>query len=1001
MELQHPVKDGVPVLDVSSLVPKWYRAELTLSSMAGPESALGSDDWGPQRLADSLGTMFWPIDLAAAAPTAIPVPRGSGGSRSVIFPIEVTKAPSGAYSQAANKHGILPMRDVDTLDPDYQELLDAVPTYSGQLKIPLGTSGLAIRGSGHLEASRAPIVFPLPLLVAQHEGLDVPDFDSLVHDTFDDAGQTRVSLTQRAPLSTVFKVVDLNTEYPVGGAGKYGSTPRFEKIVSLNFGPAPNGSPRMQRAGAWHGSGMGAAHFGETKVLSMLSQAALGPLGYSGEFQHYVNLTTPSGDSILLASLATLSLWENNNAASPSQGRTGPIASWRPDTAWKAGPYGSEQTPVEIVWDKDYKYPALGKDMLGGYKMVAWGAFKVQNPAGTTSPGSPTGGAAGSPPRGGGGGGGGNPPKGGKGPGNPPKRGKGERDFVHRDPKKNPPDKNKRVGKPELPSDGNGGPSPNKAKKESEKGKGGGSCERAHYPIIDILEARLAKAKATEAGRTSKTGKASAGRMVKRIEDEIARTKERKHQQELNRHKSSSTVPSGHAPSNGGGTWQADSQTVPDMMDVLIEGIADRADGPVCQAMDDNGLGGIGSAFDDFQGGGAGSPNDAGDGGGGGSAGPGYVGPVAIPKSSHQTVEPSVSTKRELEAPSIYFHAKPAPAEVLKPGVHMGVADGITSNNAIFGQDGEAADAGVSFGGANANDPKNILLELEGFTDEQQNGAPIVAHAVSAGEYNAAEAEAGSADPNRRAPPVYSQRGHANAGDGNRIPSLGAGSIVWMSGALKTYHQFLANVGSLPVTVPDFTNIIAAYGDGLIMPVDGRFGIGMRTSASSRVASGFEMKLGTTGDGSNLTPDAYITPKNEESIEITDGIARLHIGHLVKSLAGRERKILRTTGSLTLSYSHDIIIVTGAHPITLPPVVVDGRRYTIYNAHSAAIIVERNGNNINDAASNYTVEPDESVELHGDTGPATDTWYTTGKFGAGVGGGGGGSDAFAWYMAGV
>lgn len=125
---------------------------------------------------------------------------------------------------------------------------------------------------------------------------------------------------------------------------------------------------------------------------------------------------------------------------------------------------------------------------------------------------------------------------------------------------------------------------------------------------------------------------------------------------------------------------------------------------------------------------------------------------------------------------------------------------------------------------------------------------------------------------------------------------------------------------------------------------------------------------------------------------VTDSTARLiadntgvtvNGGVLDTTTAGKRVAVLRTSGNVTLDVSNEVVVVTGAHTVTLPASPVTGQRYTVRNIHLVAITVDRNGKNINGAASNYALPPAEAVELVYD--PPANGWWATAKYDNGSG----------------
>lgn len=833
MRIQHYGRDGIRVADVVPTVPKPFRAESLLSAEVGAESVPGHEDWRAVRFGDILGELRWKADLVNAAGTQLPVPRGSAITRAPIFPAVLTGSPIGAYDPQDRRHRVVAMRDIGSVDPDLEERGDGTPVYTGSLKVPRYVPALVMRGSGHLGAARAPLIFPFMPLVAQHHGVDVPDHSSMVHDTFDDAGESALSGVRRAALSTVFRVTDMSAEYPLKLGGSVAGI-SFRKVVALNFGPADSTHDIWRRPGAWHGSSLGAVHWGTNRMTVPLSISAHGPIGYSGDAQDTVTLSTPSGDWINRAALATLSLFVHNDASSPHWGRTGPMLAWEPGTRYAPKTRGPDQIPVSYVWDNDAITLVGGLKRKGAWRPVAWTDFKAYAPAYTTvvppstpgvptSGGPPAGGGGGNPPGGGGGGGrpGGNPPGGGGG--GPGGRGGGQGGQGDGGP---------RQGQREDGQDANGNDRPNNNDRGGERGRRAGDCERRTSRAVKRLEERLARAEA----RYAKYGYGSTRQMIESLRRKLAAARAREEKYNARRQArcaARKALWDKIAERNG---WKQDTNRKRNAPANSSLG-SRRPDGPVAHggAGNNGTIGAIGDAYRDIADGGGGPGGGGGDGGRGQSQ-----------QDGHQSIESSVTTQKELESPSLYLHPKPAAPELDTPGALATVGDGILMPGAIIGPEGEPLAPGMYAGGVNHDEPDQWRKLTEGFTREEWNETPVGLHVVSAPTYNMALADRASPDPNRRYPPRLTQRGRLDAdGMDGRIPSLGDASAVVLPGNLTTPFQFRENRLRLPSDIPKSTLMVGALlsEDGSTAVIDGRLGLGMRTLENNRVAGGWESSL--------------------------------------------------------------------------------------------------------------------------------------------------------------
>lgn len=952
MRTRHPATDGIEVVDLSPDVPKWFRGEMLALVELTKESGADRDDFGAGRHGDALSPFHWRADLAHAATTASKVPRGSGATKGFIFPALVTKAPRGEYDSQANEHAIRALRDITSTDPDLAELEKAERVYTGHLKIPAGIPSLVMRGTGHQGASRGPMVFPFAPLIAQHGGLDVSDFDSMVHDTYDNGGQNTISYTQRAGLSTVFKVADVPDDYPINrGNGTSASKYQMRKVVALNFGPADASSPRFARQSGWHGSGMGAAYFGIGNLVALLSASAMGPLGYSPDPRHVVDWGGGVRPIVTTAALMTVLMWSNNDRSTSTFGqRTGPIGSWRPDTNYKPEPEGARQIPVKIVWNEKGKYRLHGKDLTGTYELVALTDWKSNNPSGNTAATPATGGQSGGVP-GGPGGGGGNPPKGGGpnggngGPGG--KGGNGGEGAGSGGPKGK---------KAENPQDAKKDDKPNKGVKDKGDGEGGGNCERRSFPPIEKMEERIRRAVERGAGK----------RYIEWLRRRLQRMKERHAAAEAKRQRNCATHKRVREQIE---KWQRSMLAMDDFSDDLTSLIADdylyRADGPVIHEVmngEDGGLEGMASEV-------------------GGGAGPDGSSAAGTPPAAVTDTDPTTQTTREVEAPSIYFHARPASPQLTFRGDARGVADGITTPGGV--KNGQIATAlHKTLGGIDYGDPDSRRRAVEGFTDEENAKAPIVAHEVTAGVYDMSVASSGSQDPNRRYPPELTQEGMADDGSGNRVPSFGDGGVVLLPGRCVDGHQYIENKSELPDGTMRVTRAVAAAGTGGVAKIDGRTGLGLVGMETGVIHSGIELRLDHSGPGGSDEPDAHIVIKDEDGND--SAVGRIFINGVdVSTLSGggdqeddEANEVLGSSTSPGFEYTIDpaerFVFVdndVGGTVVTvyLPDSPAAGKKISVTNLAYSVEVIEVSaapgGHDIDASSSPFPLAPGESVTL--------------------------------------
>lgn len=217
-------------------------------------------------------------------------------------------------------------------------------------------------------------------------------------------------------------------------------------------------------------------------------------------------------------------------------------------------------------------------------------------------------------------------------------------------------------------------------------------------------------------------------------------------------------------------------------------------------------------------------------------------------------------------------------------------------------------------------------------------------------------------------------------------PARGPGGEIRGPGTLwDPLWIFFEGRDAWPKLTHQRVDVMLAGKNAAGVTVDGRIGLGLRKLASAEVASGSEFAQSYDGDGGTDTPDLTLTPKAADGLADTSGAAALIVGHRLRTLAGRERNLTRTSGNLTLDYGHDVVVVTGAHTVTLPATIEAGRIYEVRNAHGSAITIGRNGNNINGAAADFSLSAGELAFVRGD---ATGGWWV---HVAGTTAGGGGS----------
>lgn len=233
-------------------------------------------------------------------------------------------------------------------------------------------------------------------------------------------------------------------------------------------------------------------------------------------------------------------------------------------------------------------------------------------------------------------------------------------------------------------------------------------------------------------------------------------------------------------------------------------------------------------------------------------------------------------------------------------------------------------------------------------------------------------------------------------GDGNiigRDANVGNGTIMDAPAWARPWHG-LASLHSNTWLESQHARIVMAGKNAAGVTVDGRLGLGARGLTSPFVASGGEFSLAYDGDGTTSTPDTHFNAKTSAAVASTDGTAKLVVNTRLKTTAGIERKTTDTTGNLTLDATHHVVNIAGSHSITLPATVVAGRTYEIHNSSGSVTTIDRNGNNINGAASDYDLADNARafVTTEADAGGWLIVQAAEAAASAGIGGNTGGND---------
>lgn len=113
---------------------------------------------------------------------------------------------------------------------------------------------------------------------------------------------------------------------------------------------------------------------------------------------------------------------------------------------------------------------------------------------------------------------------------------------------------------------------------------------------------------------------------------------------------------------------------------------------------------------------------------------------------------------------------------------------------------------------------------------------------------------------------------------------------------------------------------------------------------------------------------------------VTNGAYRLAVDDVgvVEHTSGWRGPVFRTSADVTLNNTVNTVIVTGAHVVTLQAAPLGGFEVFVFNAHSAAITVGRNGKNINGAASDLSIPAGKGALLKWDA--TGSSWWTIASY---------------------
>jgi hypothetical protein len=871
-DIQRMQEDGIPISRVNPQVPKQLRAKMTATAEVQPESEYLAEDWWAARFADAAYNLAWMINTTR--PGRPKFPRGSALSDRPIFPTVVTDVPRGRSFGMLDEHRAAPAEDAFGVDFDYLQA-DVAPIYTGHDKIAKYVQGLVVRGMGHEHRYAQGMLYPFAPLTAQHHGPDTPEYATYVHDLLEDDGNSALDFVQRAQLSTLLRVVDVPGQFPLnlGSHSTTGDSQR--KVLALNFGPADPAQDIWRSGDPHHGSAMGAAVMSSYEhVVGLLSASPLGPLHFSTRPEDEVLARSAQRLATKLGAIQTHTIWNYFNERSPLWGLSGPLASWRPEIQYSAHQITEYASPVEIVWDPDVVMNYNGRQTRGAFRMQAFTPFQSYQPPGSTvipPANPPTGGGSSSGNNGGGNRGGG---AGSAGSGNSHNQGPIGRGLTGRERRAlrrgggSPPngDNRGRNGDrrnpgPNRDGGGNGGDEHGNNEGQGKGGKSGGkesAEERRLRRLLDDLRKRLRRHIAPTKNRRgyrrgaehedkAARGETAMGRALRDRIDELEGRLDEARRRRLARNDRLQ-----------GSVFLAENDRDHGFDFAVLMRPEDSRDGDSARPRR--------SAAD----GSLATESSLGSSSRGVEAA--VVGPDYLDDSDGlgDGGRPSAATQRELEAPSIYLHPRPAAPELTPPAADP-TGDGFSTS---FGDPGSDASTGGSIGGENASSSDGRQKMINGFTEGQWNGVGVPCHIVSSPEYDMPNSDPDSLDPNLRYPPRNRRPGMIG-GDGTRQMPLANGFVCVLPGNLDEAFQFLENIESSPIAL-ETTFSVGAWADEAEVKLDGRLGLGLRTIDSHRVSSGAELGLAPNG---TLTPDLNLMAKDENGDPAPDGDATLHTNY--------------------------------------------------------------------------------------------------------------------------
>jgi hypothetical protein len=118
--------------------------------------------------------------------------------------------------------------------------------------------------------------------------------------------------------------------------------------------------------------------------------------------------------------------------------------------------------------------------------------------------------------------------------------------------------------------------------------------------------------------------------------------------------------------------------------------------------------------------------------------------------------------------------------------------------------------------------------------------------------------------------------------------------------------------------------------------------------------SGGQELIGGTASGNNL--------RLQSTSHATRG--EVQVEDVLKTESGRKRKVRTVSATTTLAATDQILIVSASATINVPnPATFTNHTFEVVNVHSAAITIGNNGFNINNAAANVSLGPNQRAVL--------------------------------------